>query len=126
MENVFEDKLYDAKAKLKHPQTYVNHSYAKSRGISDETIQALDIIYVELDKFLSRPSLYVEESLAPEIVRGFEYVLQKLWGFPLESKFHRYEFHLNGCSCPILDNYEMIGHTDSRYYSMNCPFHGKR
>lgn len=52
-----------------------------------------------------------------------EFKLQKLWGFPLDSKFHRF-WDRPKCQCPKMDNDDAY---PSGYYVIagNCPLHGQ-
>lgn len=103
---------------LKH-----NKHLADEKGLSKERRIALDEVYKELEKFLSHPTMYAQAKECPQIVQGFEYVLQSLWEFPLDYKMHRYEFDLKDCPCPHLDNYDRIG-TAYRVFNKDCKYHG--
>lgn len=107
-----------------HEPVYYNAALADQRGLSHETRVALDVVYEQMFAVLSHPEMHGEPKNISDIVAGFEYVLQALWGFPLDPKFHRYHLEIKGCTCPIFDNYELIGHTTSRWTTSDCPFHG--
>lgn len=58
-----------------------------------------------------------------EKVTATEYFMQEAWGFDRNSDFHKYWFTMPNCSCPTMDNEEMIG-TKYRITSMECIIHG--
>jgi len=53
-----------------------------------------------------------------------EYALQKAWGFEQDVVFHTYHMTLKGCTCPSMDNYEMVG-TGTKWVAEDCPYHSK-
>lgn len=103
---------------------YHNKALADKQGLSQKERIALEVIYNQMHAILARPGMYGDPQDIPDIISGFEYVLQALWHFPMESKFHRYQLEIAGCTCPTLDNYELIGYTRRRHHNSECPFHG--
>lgn len=93
------------------------------QNISREEEIALMVIHHRLAEFLNDPNR-VDADRANEIVHAFEYVLQAVWKFPLDDSFHRYGIELNGCTCPIQDNLERVGRTNTRIANFDCKFHG--
>lgn len=93
------------------------------QNISREEEIALMVIHHRLAEFLNDPGR-VDADRANEIVHAFEYVLQSVWKFPLDDSFHRYGIELNGCTCPIQDNLERVGRTNTRIANFDCKFHG--
>jgi hypothetical protein len=98
-------------------------------GIS-KTIPALSPIVAYLIE-TSAPIIHEEIKYTEDevLLRSFakdlelaEFELQKLWGFPEDSKFHRF-WHTPKCTCPKLDNDDNY---PSGYYSINlqCKLHG--
>lgn len=55
--------------------------------------------------------------------RKIQFDLQKAWGFPEDSRFHR-EYDIPCCKCPKMDNDDLIG-TDVRVYNKDCKLHGQ-
>jgi hypothetical protein len=101
---------------------HYNEAFADKQGISAVDRQRLDSKYEELFAVLENPS----EWNSPEAqVRKIEFDLQKLWKFPQDPKFHRYQLEIKGCTCPRLDNFELFGHTADRYRVSDCPWHWK-
>lgn len=101
----------------------LNESLLKSQDINEETELGIKAVHTMLDLVLRNPEL-VGLNRASEVVRGLEFALQKLWNFPQNENFHRYQFMINGCDCPKLDNEDMFlaGHP-GRYYNMECCIH---
>jgi hypothetical protein len=57
-----------------------------------------------------------------KIITQIDFQLQKLWKFELDESFHRW-FELPKCSCPNLDNSELVG-SGSRIINPKCIVHG--
>lgn len=102
----------------------INKQLAQKMKLSEDRIKAIEVVQEQLKAFLARPTMYAENKDCANIVTSFELVLQNLWNFPMDIKFHRYQFDLEGCICPKLDNQERVGHTETRIYNTSCPFHG--
>lgn len=101
-----------------------NLNLLNQQDISEDEEIALSVIHERLMTFLMRPGMYVEDDKAAQIVTAFEYVLQAVWKFPLDDSYHRYQNHLEGCTCPYDDNLERIGRTNTRIMAYDCKFHG--
>lgn len=101
-----------------------NKELADRQRLSEEERICIDVLHEELYAFLQRPTFYTKPENCPEIVTAFEYALQSVWGFPLDKKYHRYQFDLNKCLCGTLDNLERVGYTETRIYNDACPYHG--
>ena len=101
---------------------YYNEKLADDMNVSDENRVLLDETYRELFLAFDYPDTY--EDVAAEVTR-LEFKLQFLWGFPQDNKFHRYQQNIAGCMCPVIDNLELFGHSEQRYATGDCPWHGK-
>ena len=102
----------------------INWSLAKERGLSDDQIDDLRKVYIELWSLATRPKMYSKNGAdAVGQMHSLEYILQMMWGFGRDVNYHRYHFDIKGCTCPYLDNMELIG-VDMMIVSANCPFHG--
>ena len=102
-----------------------NLTLLKSKG-KEHNLNKLKEVYIELFKIFEK----MENTNKPIIlyrlnknIETIEYKLQELWGFDKNSDFHRYWFMCPKCTCPQLDNHDMIG-TGQRYYGNECPIHG--
>lgn len=58
-----------------------------------------------------------------EILERNENELQKAWGLEPDPKWHSYWKAPMYCTCPKLDNAEMLGY--GRIINEDCPLHGK-
>ena len=101
----------------------LNESLLKKQQINEETELGIKAVHTMLGLVLDSPELVGIDS-ASETLRGLEFALQKLWNFPQNENYHRYQFVINGCDCPKLDNEDMFlaGRLD-RYYNMECKIH---
>ena len=103
----------------------INHDLARSHQLSPETIAKIEAMQ-DFRKTLG------EQYKAGTISAGEyredwednEYVLQELWGFPLDPNFHMF-WEMEGCTCPNVDNRDTWG-TPYHYYNYDCPIHGAK
>jgi hypothetical protein len=99
---------------------HYNVEFADKQGISAVDRQRLDQKYEELFSVLNNP----ENWNAPVAqVKKIEYDLQYLWKLPQDPKWHRYQIDIKGCTCPRMDNAELVGFSDDRYIRSDCPWH---
>ena len=69
-----------------------NRFLAKSRGLSEEDIQRIDNIHDHLEGFIEDCVIKnKDESEALEEIEKWEFLLQELWGFPLDSSKHTWK-----------------------------------
>ena len=69
-----------------------NRMLAQMRGISAESVKAIDLIHEELEKMIeNHVSLGTEESLVLEEIERLEYRLQDLWKFPRDPEKHTWK-----------------------------------
>lgn len=100
-----------------------NKELIEKQKISEEEEIALQVIHYRLNEFLNNPER-VDPERAQQIVTAFEFVLQAVWKFPLDDSYHQYGTMLKGCTCPIEDNRDRVGVTNTRIYDIKCKFHG--
>ena len=101
----------------------INKDLIKERGIGVEVENKIIFYQQELDALLKKPmSFCSERSEVVNQIEALEYVLQALWGFDLDSKFHKHWRLVSGCTCPELDNQDLYG-TKFRTIRSTCPFH---
>lgn len=99
---------------------HYNEALADRQGITEEKRVLLDATYEELFYAFEHPEVFGDVEL---VVRNLEFKLQELWKFPQDPKFHRYQQHIKGCTCPRLDNMDLFGHDEHRYRVSDCPWH---
>jgi hypothetical protein len=99
-----------------------NEDFARSRGLSEKDIEELKDTYVSMSDVLNHPEGYPDPV---STVRVLEFKLQRQWKFPEDAKFHHYSLYIKGCTCPRMDNAELIGFTEDRYATSDCPWHWK-
>lgn len=119
------------KVKLPRKPEDLNLDYLKRQGKADEAnINALLRAYSSLEDVLNgslgHPTGLLPKSLVAsfnELVERHEYLLQVLWGFPRDASRHTYWLVNPRCSCPKMDNNELVG-TGTWWYDAGCPYHG--
>jgi hypothetical protein len=107
----------------------VNMDLVKELGITYEKVSKIAELHVKrIDIFNRMEALNPEKDydqlrelagLLPEI----EYQLQALWGFPCDSRYHKW-FTVPHCTCPKHDNLDRIG-TGHFIINKDCPIHGE-
>ncbi len=108
------------RAKILDTHLAVNAVFAVKQGLTRKEIAALRPAYEALFDVLNNPEKYPDPVAT---VTEMEYNLQDLWHFPRDAKYHKYQLWMKGCTCPKLDNAELIGHTEDRYSVSDCPWH---
>lgn len=104
---------------------HVNLPLARRQNLDTLTILTIDQIHCRLKQILTRPLHFVgDEKQAVDLVESLEYTLQMLWGFPIDKKYHKYWHLIKGCTCPNMDNAELVG-SGRRIIEENCKFHGR-
>ncbi|AAQ17720.1 hypothetical protein Aeh1ORF060c [Aeromonas phage Aeh1] len=115
---------------IKQRHTTVNLDLAISRNLSDETILKIDQLQHYRDihvKQLQNEKLYSPGTVGNVIqkqriakhlawLKDIEYELQSLWGFDIDSSFHKY--NLPHCTCP-----EHRRGDPFRRVDRTCPLH---
>jgi hypothetical protein len=102
----------------------INFEHADRLGVSEVKKEMMIEIYSNLWSVLKRPDMFASTGDDAVIqVRSLEYILQTLWGFERDARYHRYHFEIKGCTCPYMDNREVYG-TVLEYHNDDCPFHG--
>jgi hypothetical protein len=89
-----------------------------------------DMTEVERDAVLALHALLREMKEAPrtrkyepvQFIEDIEYTLQHLWGFSRDRDFHVHWVDLKGCTCPKMDNRDLMG-APYRITNETCPHH---
>lgn len=101
---------------------HYNERLADEQGLTSDERVELNGTYEDLIYALKHPEAYGD---IEKTIRDLEFRLQHLWKFPQDPKFHRYQEYIVGCTCPRLDNRELIGYSADRYRVSDCPWHWK-
>jgi len=101
----------------------LNEKLLIEQGVKPKAEAAIVAIHDVLQGVLSSPDEYGKPSNVVAIVEHLEYTLQSLWDFPLDKKFHRYWFEVEGCKCAKMDNMDLMG-TGYKVYNGQCKYHG--
>jgi hypothetical protein len=104
----------------------LNQKLLIKQNVTDEQQDRLYVLYAELVDLFDRARDVDSDEQAKTLVlelQDLEFKLQENWNFSRDVNFHSYWFKIPGCSCPKLDNAEMIG-IDRRIVNHDCRFHG--
>ena len=101
-----------------------NVDYARSRGVTEPKLLAMNSIYVYLFSLLRRPFNHFDtHKEVVDVIQAMEYTLQLFWKFPLTADKHTYWYKVDGCRCGSLDNSDPV-YSGLRVINLSCPFHG--
>ena len=104
-------------------KTKINETLAETQNITDRQRKNLDNLYIQLDTLLqSAPSRTDKANILKELTE-LEFQLQENWNFPKNINHHKYQYFLEDCECPIIDNLERLG-TPYKIANQKCPYHG--
>jgi hypothetical protein len=83
-------------------------------------------ILLDMDKTLAEAKLLTsfKAKVILERLTDLEFTLQDAWGFDRDKNYHTYWLKLSGCTCPKMDNRELIG-IDWKWVSEDCLYHGE-
>jgi hypothetical protein len=104
----------------------INMDLAMGRNLSEITVKLIEQNHEAIEHMFKGIDQHVSElgyKGVVDYIEIIEYRLQYLWGFPMDKNYHKYWFEVPGCTCPKLDNHDMIG-SSRAVFNMTCPFHG--
>ena len=102
---------------------YLNGDLIQRRNLSYETVQKISNLHKSKYLLFKKMEQCPEKDLPlwNEYVVACEYALQRAWGFPEDSDYHRY-WLTPRCKCPKEDGQESLGYRS--IYNLNCPVYG--
>lgn len=81
---------------------------------------ALTALHRLMDEIADKPR---GEKYDPnDFIEDIEHTMQGLWGFTRDRDFHIHWLRRAGCTCPKMDNHELMG-APYRIVAADCPFH---
>lgn len=93
------------------------------QGLSAETQGQIKHWHATLKQIKDNAFEYKKAGANPvQMIEDIEFILQMLWGFPLDANYHTHWIDIRGCACPRMDNMERIGY--GRVINSSCPWHG--
>jgi hypothetical protein len=110
------------KVEYKGKMTYINSSMVKN----DEQLERVKKKFHELFVIFDEMKNSNKNSYLVQLVidlENCEFELQKEFGFKQSRDFHRHWYSNEACSCPKLDNDELLG-TEHRLITEDCKLHG--
>lgn len=68
-----------------------NRVLAAQRGISEEVCKKIDQLHEDIDTYIARAiKENIPECLVEVYLKDMEFLLQELWGFPEDDRYHTY------------------------------------
>lgn len=102
----------------------INKELAKRQDLSEETIANIESLHLKRKDYYNRMKIAPDCDLKEwdRLCEMLEYKLQELWGFPRNSRYHKF-WERPRCECCKMDNEDRFG---TGYYIINenCPLHG--
>jgi len=119
-------KIEDITIEYKGKKTALNPRLIERQNVSKEGVKKLVEIHLERLKIEDEMENTDDPTLLHELAlkrQNTEYRLQKVWGFPENSDYHRW-WEVPKCKCPWMDNSDNYP-TKYRIIRDDCPVHGK-
>lgn len=68
-----------------------NRVLATQRGVSEEVCKKIDQLHEDIDTYIARAiKENISECLVEVYLKDMEFLLQELWGFPEDDRYHTY------------------------------------
>lgn len=103
----------------------INKKLAEKMNLNEDIIKKIEELHLKRKDYYNRMEIAPVDDLKEwdRLLTELEYDLQELWGFPMDSKYHKF-WERPHCLCPKMDNRDRY---PSGYYVINeeCPLHGK-
>ena len=103
----------------------LNSSLVCKQGVYDnlENIKKIHYEKSVIHDIMENTDDVGELRLYSYLLTELEFELQELWGFPRDSKYHRF-WNIPKCTCPKMDNEDFYP-SKHCYMDLECPIHGK-
>jgi len=106
----------------------LNQKWIKDKVIDADGVAKLEEIHakrIDLFNRIEKETDVIKLNEMAKEIDEIDFALQDAWGFEKDIKYHTWWYRLPKCTCPKMDNREMVG-TDLRITSLDCPLHGGR
>lgn len=100
----------------------LNPYLVAEKGLDQAAVDRIAELHRQKDLVFDRMETENDPELVLEVTL-LEFKLQKEWGFPLDSSFHRW-FEVPRCSCAKLDNIDTLGVPGWKSINEKCIWHG--
>lgn len=102
----------------------INKELASKQNLSEETIEKIEELHMKRKDYYNRMKIAPTHELKrwDKACSELEYDLQELWGFPRDSRYHKF-WERPRCCCPQMDCSDAY---PTGYYIINgdCLLHG--
>jgi len=105
----------------------LNEALLEKQGITEEGEALIRQLHIAKNRVFEE----IEQTDSPvlleelvDIVTSLEFSLQRAWGFPQSTAFHRF-WTMPKCTCPKMDNEDRYG-TKQFVIAARCPLHGNK
>lgn len=103
----------------------LNDRWNMMTEVEQDTVQQLHRLLREIKakspEEIQRMKLYIDPV---QFMEDIEHTLQGLWKFTRDRDFHTHWIDLPGCTCPKLDNQDLMG-APYRIVNASCPHHNQ-
>jgi hypothetical protein len=130
IQQMLEVMLFRKEAMIKTKHINLNGRLAKQQNLTDDDVLEIKLIHLALENYFlgiknMDPTTWTRSFKRDiiERVEKIEFALQRAWKFKENRDMHSWWYKVPHCSCPYMDNEDMIG-ISHRYISSGCILHG--
>lgn len=110
---------------------YLNKRLIESQNLTMHDVNALTALHIMLktvfDKVEDMTPSEVDDNRDEivSVVEDLELEMQRVWHFPQSKAHHTWWVRVPQCTCPTMDNLELMG-VDQRIHTASCLLHGRK
>ena len=90
--------------------------------MTDAEQDAVKAVHLLLREIKVHPERYSDPVQA---IEDFEFALQAVWKFERSVNYHTHWLDIKGCTCPKMDNKDMMYYGRGKIIMGDCPWHAK-
>lgn len=92
-------------------------------AMDEKTREHIKMWHKSLRLIKSNAFAYKQAGANPvQMIEDIEFILQMLWGFPLDANYHTHWIDIAGCKCERAINMRLVGF--GKITDEQCPWHG--
>ena len=110
----------------------LNNKLVAKQGLDEKTVRTLEGLHESMNQIVDMlNSLEWNEENKEQIfqltksIELLEFSMQKAWGFSEDKNYHTHWLRNNKCSCPRLDNTDIMYYGRGLIYLSTCKIHGE-
>lgn len=107
----------------------LNNRLLKQQGLTDWDAVKIENLHTMLQSLFADMEYYYnpddnafELKECSKIITAIENLMQSAWKFPVHEDFHTHWYRAPHCTCPVLDNDDVMG-LPYHIITLDCPLH---